>query len=46
MLSNVVPLELVGGSRRHEKHHHNGAVHYQKFFTWLDELCGTVAHDE
>ena len=39
---NVVPGNVVAGSRRHHMHHANGQVYFQKFFTWMDELCGFV----
>jgi Fatty acid hydroxylase superfamily len=41
-LQNVVPLDLWGGSRRHDAHHARGNVCYQKFFTYLDNALGTV----
>ena len=40
MLQNVVPFELIAGSKRHEAHHRNRQVYYQKFFTIFDNLCG------
>ena len=42
MLQNLVPFELWGGSRRHDVHHVNLKVHYQKFFTYIDETFGFV----
>ena len=39
---NVVPGNVVAGSRRHHMHHAASRVYFQKFFTWLDELCGFV----
>ena len=40
MLANLVPFDLWGGSRRHDWHHRNTGGCYQKFFTYLDRLCG------
>lgn len=42
MLQNVVPFGLWGGAARHDAHHQNGTVYYQKFFTYIDDLLGTV----
>ena len=39
---NVVPGNVVAGSRRHHMHHAASRVYFQKFFTWMDELCGFV----
>ena len=37
---NLVPFNLMAGSRRHHEHHRGGKRFYQKFFTYLDELTG------
>lgn len=42
MLQNVVPFGVWGGSARHDVHHRDGSVYYQKFFTYIDNLLGTV----
>ena len=39
---NVVPGNVVAGSRRHHMHHAKSNVYFQKFFTWMDGLCGFV----
>jgi hypothetical protein len=40
---NLVPFNLMAGSRRHHEHHRGGKRFYQKFFTYLDEISGTGA---
>ena len=42
MLQNIIPFGLWGGSARHDAHHVNSTVHYQKFFTYLDTLMDTT----
>uniref|UniRef100_F6Q7R7 Methylsterol monooxygenase 2-2 n=2 Tax=Ciona intestinalis TaxID=7719 RepID=F6Q7R7_CIOIN len=34
----ILPDGLVGGSRRHCEHHHNGNKNYQPIFTYIDAL--------
>merc|ERR1711998_513573 len=41
---NLFP-EIFGGAPNHEMHHHNGRVHYQQFFTYLDTLFGFVPQE-
>lgn len=42
MLQNIIPFGLWGGSVRHDAHHVHGHVHYQKFFTYIDNLMDTT----
>ena len=39
MSHNIFP-EFLGGSPRHEKHHHDGRVYYQQYFKYLDDFFG------
>jgi sterol desaturase/sphingolipid hydroxylase (fatty acid hydroxylase superfamily) len=39
MSHNVWP-EFLGGSPRHDRHHHDGRVYYQQFFMYLDDAMG------
>jgi sterol desaturase/sphingolipid hydroxylase (fatty acid hydroxylase superfamily) len=39
MSHNLFP-EILGGSPRHEKHHHDGRVYYQQYFKYLDDFFG------
>jgi sterol desaturase/sphingolipid hydroxylase (fatty acid hydroxylase superfamily) len=43
MLHRVVPMQVVAGPRRHDLHHRQGNVNFQKFFTYFDFACGTLA---
>jgi hypothetical protein len=36
---NIWP-EFLGGSPRHDRHHHDGRVYYQQFFLYLDDAMG------
>ena len=39
-LDKIVPLGLIGGSKRHYQHHINGQRHYEPFFTYIDNwIC-------
>jgi sterol desaturase/sphingolipid hydroxylase (fatty acid hydroxylase superfamily) len=42
MPHRVVPFHIVAGPVVHDRHHRNGSVNYQKFFTHLDYLAGTL----
>jgi len=37
---------VFGGAPRHERHHHDGKVAFQQFFTYLDDLFGFGPVDE
>ncbi|KAL3939399.1 MAG: hypothetical protein SGBAC_005867 [Bacillariaceae sp.] len=39
MTHRIFP-ELLGGSPRHEGHHHDGRVYYQQYFKYLDDFFG------
>ena len=39
MTHNIFP-EFLGGSPRHDKHHHDGRVYYQQYFKYLDDFFG------
>jgi len=39
MSHNIWP-EFLGGSPRHERHHKDGRVYYQQFFTYMDDAMG------
>ena len=45
MSHNIYP-EIFGGSPRHERHHANGKVYYQQYFTYLDDFLGFTEDDE
>lgn len=36
-LHNLFP-SIIGGAKRHEVHHQNGAMYFQQFFMYLDDL--------
>mmetsp|Transcript_33551 Transcript_33551/g.73222 ORF Transcript_33551/g.73222 Transcript_33551/m.73222 type:complete len:284 (-) Transcript_33551:1977-2828(-) len=40
MPQNVVPYGVMAGSRRHTHHHQYHSGFYQKFFVYLDYMCG------
>jgi sterol desaturase/sphingolipid hydroxylase (fatty acid hydroxylase superfamily) len=42
MLCNVIPFSIFAGPVLHDLHHQVGNVNFQKFFTYLDRLGGTV----
>ena len=44
-LHNLVPLGILGGPPRHDRHHREGGVYLQKFGTYLDEAFGFVPGD-
>lgn len=44
MTHNIYP-EILGGSPRHERHHHNGRVYYQQYFKYIDDFFGFVEDD-
>ncbi|CAB9519274.1 Cholesterol 25-hydroxylase [Seminavis robusta] len=44
MSHNIWP-EFLGGSPRHERHHKDGRVYYQQFFTYMDDLLGSNDQD-
>jgi len=44
MTHNIWP-EFLGGSPRHERHHKDGRVYYQQFFTYLDDALGYTDQD-
>jgi sterol desaturase/sphingolipid hydroxylase (fatty acid hydroxylase superfamily) len=44
MTHNIWP-EFLGGSPRHERHHKDGRVYYQQFFTYLDDALGFTDQD-
>eukprot|EP00536_Pseudo-nitzschia_multiseries_P008496 jgi/Psemu1/287833/fgenesh1_pg.216_\ len=44
MSHNLFP-EILGGSPRHEAHHHNGRVYYQQYFKYIDDFFGFVEKD-
>lgn len=46
MLHNIIPGHLVAGPVVHDIHHRYGAHNFQKFFTYLDYICGTLRLDE
>eukprot|EP00040_Diaphanoeca_grandis_P043620 m.9824 g.9824 ORF g.9824 m.9824 type:complete len:333 (+) comp7961_c0_seq1:298-1296(+) len=46
MLHNIVPFNLMGGPRRHDAHHANGRHYFQKFFTYLDDICGPLSNSK
>lgn len=35
---NIVPGNVLAGSRRHHEHHRTGKTYFQKFFTYLDDF--------
>jgi sterol desaturase/sphingolipid hydroxylase (fatty acid hydroxylase superfamily) len=39
-MSHRILPEILGGSPRHEKHHHDGRVYYQQYFKYLDDFFG------
>lgn len=39
-MSHRVFPEVLGGSPRHEAHHHDGRVYYQQYFKYLDDFFG------
>eukprot|EP00978_Attheya_sp_CCMP212_P006319 scaffold14293_cov59-Attheya_sp.AAC.3 len=39
-MSHRIWPEVLGGSLRHEKHHHDGKVYYHQFFMYLDDTFG------
>lgn len=42
MLHNIVPSHAVAGPVLHDLHHTNGNCNFQKFFTYLDYMNGTL----
>ena len=44
MSHNIWP-EFLGGSPRHERHHKDGRVYYQQFFTYMDDALGFTDQD-
>lgn len=42
MLQNIIPFGVWGGSVRHDAHHVHGTVHFQKFFTYIDNFLDTT----
>lgn len=42
MLHNIIPCHLVAGPVLHDLHHRYGNCNFQKFFTYLDYLNGTL----
>ena len=44
MSHNIWP-EFLGGAPRHERHHKDGRVYYQQFFTYLDDAMGWTDQD-
>jgi len=44
MSHNIWP-EFLGGSPRHDRHHKDGRVYYQQFFTYLDDFMGWTDRD-
>jgi hypothetical protein len=43
---NVIPFDIVAGSRKHHIHHRNGNVYFQKFFCYFDNLFGFIEKDK
>lgn len=41
-LHNVLPFHIMAGPIVHDIHHRNGKVNFQKYFTHLDYLFGTL----
>jgi len=44
MSHNIWP-EFLGGTPRHERHHKDGRVYYQQFFTYIDDALGWTDQD-
>jgi cholesterol 25-hydroxylase len=42
MLHNLIPGRLFAGPVLHDIHHRHGMKNFQKYFTYLDWLCGTL----
>jgi cholesterol 25-hydroxylase len=42
MLHNLLPFNIMAGPIVHDTHHRQGNVNFQKYFTYLDYLFGTL----
>lgn len=42
MLHNMLPGNFIAGPTIHDLHHRNGKVNFQKYFTYLDWIFGTL----
>ena len=42
MLHNVLPFHIMAGPIVHDCHHRSGKVNFQKYFTYLDYIFGTL----
>jgi sterol desaturase/sphingolipid hydroxylase (fatty acid hydroxylase superfamily) len=45
-MSHRIFPEFLGGSPRHEKHHHDGRVYYQQYFKYLDDFFGFTQEEQ
>lgn len=41
-LHNILPFHIMAGPIVHDTHHRVGRVNFQKYFTYLDYMCGTL----
>lgn len=42
MLHNLIPFHIYAGPVVHSLHHTHGNVNFQKYFTYLDYMFGTL----
>jgi sterol desaturase/sphingolipid hydroxylase (fatty acid hydroxylase superfamily) len=42
MLNNLLPFHVYAGCHVHDLHHQKGNVNFQKYFTYLDYMFGTL----
>lgn len=45
-MSHRIFPEILGGSPRHEMHHHDGRVYYQQYFKYLDDFFGFTEEEQ